>query len=109
MWGMIRSPRSVCTLRKRSGRSEEALSAPQDLPLFRIRDLAADLGEGTLGGVGKVLLFGLKVRLTSFRSPAQTLAYALPNLLSDDMRLEVLTKILHVRSHAPSNLEHLLL
>jgi hypothetical protein len=72
-----------------------------------VRDLAAGLGEGTLGRVGQLLLFGLKVHLTSFRSLTQTSAYTLLNLLGDGMGLEVLAKILHVRGHAPPDLEHL--
>src|SRR4051812_12280865 len=35
------------------------------------------------------------------------LAYASPGLLSEDVQLDVLAKILHVRRHAPPDLEHL--
>jgi hypothetical protein len=77
------------------------------LLLSSVRNLPAGQGERALCGVGKVLLFSLKVRLTTFRSLAETLTYASPDLLGDYMRLDVLAKILHVRGHAPSNLEHL--
>ena len=72
-----------------------------------VRDLAAGQGERALCGVGEVLLFGFEVRLAAVRSPAETLAYGSPDLLGEDMRLDVLSKILHVRGHAPPDLEHL--
>jgi hypothetical protein len=58
-------------------------------------------------GVDEILLLGLLVCFTEFGSLAETLAYTLLNLLGDYMRLDVLAKILHVRGHAPPNLEHL--
>jgi hypothetical protein len=77
------------------------------LLLSPVRNFPAGQGERALCGVGKVLLFGLKVRLTTFRSLAETLTHASLDLLGNYMRLNVLAKILHVRGHAPSNLEHL--
>ena len=74
-----------------------------------VRNLPAGQGERALCGAGKVLLFALEVRLTTFRSLAETLTYTSPDLIGNYMRLNVLAKILHVRGHAPPNLEHLLL
>ena len=72
-----------------------------------IRYLAAGHGERALCRVGELLLFDFEVLFTAVRGLAETLPYSLLDLLDDDLRLNVLAKILYVRGHAAPDLGHL--
>lgn len=73
-----------------------------------VRDFAADRGERVLRGVGKLLLFGFEVRFAAVRSLAEALTHGLLDLLGDDLRLDVLAQVGHVRLHTAPDLGHLL-